>query len=134
MSLVAPAQGEQLMLAMIVNKTAPTNPILKLFKSDITPADGTTTASMTCPAAGFGYANKTCTGSAWTISLSGTITYASIAQKSFVFTSGTVAVYGYFVSNAAGTKVLWAERFTDAPFNIPSGGGTINVTPKITLD
>ena len=44
---------------------------------------------------------------------------------------GPVSVYGYFVTNNAGTVLLWAERFTDGPYNLPSGGGSIKITPSI---
>jgi hypothetical protein len=42
--------------------------------------------------------------------------------------------YGYYITDVANSIPLYAERFTDAPFVIPAGGGTINVTLSMTVD
>jgi hypothetical protein len=38
------------------------------------------------------------------------------------------------VSNSAGTVLIYAERFTGAPFVLPAGGGSIKVTLNLTGD
>lgn len=42
--------------------------------------------------------------------------------------------YGYFVVQQTSGIILWAERFTDGPYNIVNLNDAIKVTPKITLD
>lgn len=133
-ALLAPNEGELLLLARALNKTASDNVILHLFTDDITPGETATVASFTEPGDGFGYASASMTAGDWTMRDSGGVSLASGTQQTYTFTSGTVAVYGYFFTDGGGNDVLWCERFSDAPYNIPSGGGTINVTPKIQLD
>jgi hypothetical protein len=43
-------------------------------------------------------------------------------------------VYGYVVTNSAGTIALWGETFTDGPYTIVNNGDLIKVTPVFTLD
>lgn len=131
MSLVAPNQGKEVMLEAIVNKTAPTDVKLKLFKNDYTPVDGSVVGDFT-EADIAGYSAKTLTGASWTVGTNGD-TEASFAEQEWTFT-GAGSIYGYYITNNAGTKVIWAERFTDAPHTFPSGGGTEKVTVKIQID
>jgi len=133
-ALLAPNEGELLLLARALNKTSSDDVILHLFTDNITPGETATIASFTEPGAGFGYGSATMTAGDWTMRASAGVSLASGTQQSFVFTSGTVAVYGYFFTDGGGNDVLWCEEFSDGPYNIPSGGGTINVTPKIQLD
>jgi hypothetical protein len=38
------------------------------------------------------------------------------------------------VTRIGKNQVLWSERFSGAvPFNIPTGGGTVSITPRVTL-
>jgi hypothetical protein len=41
-------------------------------------------------------------------------------------------VFGYFVSDYGG-EVVWAERFTGAPFKIKWAGSTISVLPQLKM-
>jgi hypothetical protein len=109
---------------------------LKLYTNDYTATETSIIGNFTeCAVAG--YAHKTLTGTVsggtWVISTASNITTASYAQQSYAITTAT-SCYGYMVTNSAGTVVLWAERFTGAPFTLPAGGGTINVTVNITGD
>lgn len=133
MALNAPTEGEMIGLARIINKTTPTDPILRLFTDNITPTDTANYADFTEPGAGFGYAASTCTGSVWTITLSGSVAYATYNTVTFTFSSGAVSVYGYMISDST-SKIVWIERFSGAPYTIPTDGGTIKVQPKVTLD
>ena len=47
MAFLVPNPGETLVVGMIVNKTAPENLVLKLFKSNTTPAETDTAATYT---------------------------------------------------------------------------------------
>tara|TARA_Y100000034_G_scaffold8039_2_gene8776 strand:+ start:47 stop:454 length:408 start_codon:yes stop_codon:yes gene_type:complete len=130
-------KGEILMLQYIVGMVAAGNPILHLFKSDVTPDDATTIAQVGATnevtSAGYAFTELTSGGSGnWTTtqSVSG-VTTALYSEVTFTFTTDAV-VYGYYVTNVAG-DLLWVERFSGAPFQIPDGGGTISITSKITL-
>jgi hypothetical protein len=133
MALVCPDEGEVLLFKYMLNHTTPADVILRLYTSNTTPAEGSTFASFT-EATEAGYANVTLTGGTdWTINTTTNVTTAQYAQQVFSFTTAAT-VYGYFQSDNAGTTCLIAERFDGAPFTLPSGGGQITVTPKITLD
>jgi hypothetical protein len=60
-------------------------------------------------------------------------TYDPGAQV-WTFTGALGNVYGYYITDAAETTLLWAERFTGAPFNVQNNGDTITVTLQLTLD
>ena len=73
------------------------------------------------------------TGAQWTVasgaSAGATATYA---VQNFNF-SAADTIYGYFVTSQQKQVLLWAELFTGGPFTLPSTGGTIALTPKISL-
>jgi len=131
MALVVPNNGEGDALKAVVNHTAATNPILRIYTSNTTPAETDTAATYTEDTAG-GYAAITLTGSSFTIT-EGAPSDATYAQQTFTYTAATTA-YGYFVTRTTSGRIAWAERFTSAPFTIPSGGGTIKITPVLTAD
>jgi len=129
MALLVPDVGEVLLLSYALNKVAAADVILRLYTNDYTPVEGSVLASFTeCTAAG--YAAITLTGADWTIATVTGTTTAEQPQKTFTLTAASTD-YGYYITNGAGTQVLWAERFSDAPHNIPSGGGTEKITVKI---
>lgn len=132
MALVVPDQGEVEKLSRMLNKSATGDVVLRLYTNNYTPIEGSVVGDFT-DATAAGYAAKTLTGSSWTISTVGNVSTAAYAEQTFTFTAGETC-YGYFVTNAADDKVLWAELFTDGPYVIPAGGGDINVTPKIIAD
>ena len=127
MALLVPNVGEDEMLERIVNGTDKLN--LHLYSDEITPVEASTTASFT-ECTGSGYALKALTAT-WTVA--GDPTEASYAQQSFDFT-GSQTVHGYYLTNSGNSILMWAEKFTDGPYNIPSGGGSVKITPKIQLD
>ena len=106
---------------------------LKLFATDVTPAD-TDVAGTYTEALGGGYAAKTLSNGSWTVTPANDPSDAIYAQQTFAFTgplttNGTV--YGYFVVDADGVLV-WAERFAQA-FTPVNNGDQILVTPKFQL-
>lgn len=132
MALLVPDVGEVEMLKRMLNYSATGNVVLHLYANSYTPVEGSVVGNFTeCSASG--YAAITLTGSSWSIATSSGVTTASYAAQTFSFSAAQV-VYGYYVTNAAGTIVLWAELFASAPFNIPSGGGSVQVTPKLVLE
>jgi hypothetical protein len=133
MTLRVPNVGEVKMLENVLNKTAPENQILKLFKSNTTPADTDTHATYT-EADFTGYTNKTMTGTSWTVTTGDPCT-ANYAQQTFASTATQTAqsVYGYFVTQVSSGVLMWAERFTDGPYTIVNNGDEIRITPQVTL-
>jgi len=60
---------------------------------------------------------------------------ADYAQQTFTAGAGGWAnCYGYFIATSSDNtgKLLCVEHFTGGPFNVPVGG-TIKITPKITV-
>lgn len=131
MALVVPNQGEEIALAAFLNKTAPQDLTLRLYTNDYTPVEGTTEANVT-EASGSGYAAKALTAANWTIA--GDPREASYPEQTFAFTGALGNVYGYYLTQNTSGKLIYAERFTGAPFNVAQNGDEIKVTPKITAD
>ena len=130
--LLVPNIGEDLALKAFLNHTAGQNGVLRLYTNNITPAE-TDTAGTYTEASGNGYSALTLTGSSWTIT-QGAPTEAAYAEQTFTFTGALGNVYGYFVTQTTSGSLMYAERFTGAPFNIQNNGDQIKITPKITAD
>lgn len=131
MALLLPNQGEGIALEALVNKTAPQNLVLRLYKSNTTPGETDTEATYT-EADFTGYSAVTLTGSSWTTG-TGTVSYA---QQTFTSSAGSQNqnVYGYYLTQVTSGKLVWAERFSDGPYNIVNNGDEIKVTPTISAD
>jgi len=146
MSLVAPYSAEQVLLAYMVGQATSGTQILKLYTNDYDPAGDV----QNCVAASFveatgvpGYTAATLSQSSWLL-ITDTLHHYTAqysAAQTFTFTSAStgVSVYGYYVVVPHGAssyqdRLLWCERFAGAPFSMPSSGGTIAVTPRITLN
>lgn len=123
--------GEENLLARMLNNASPDNVNLHLYTNNYTPTSSDTVASYT-ESTGAGYALITLTGSSWVIA-GPTPATASYPQVTFTYTGAEPVLYGYYVTNNANTILEWAERFTDGPYSIPSGGGSVKITPKISL-
>lgn len=134
MSLVLLNQGESDWLSMAVNKAAPQNLLLRLYKSNTTPAETDTEASFT-EADFTGYASATLTGANWSVT-PGAPSEASFAQQVFTSSADQTSqdVYGYYLTQLTSGRAQWAERFPSGPYPIANSGDNIGVTPKITLD
>lgn len=133
MTLVLPDQGESLTLQAILNKLAPENLDLWLYKSNTTPAETDTEATYT-QADFTGYAAIQLTAASW--SITGTApTSAGYAQQTFTSSAGSQNqnVYGYMLVQRSSGKLLLAERFSDGPYNIANNGDTIKITPNFTM-
>lgn len=129
MALMVPCVGEVVFLTRVMTYEGSK---LKLYTNDYTCTETSIIGNFTeCVVAG--YVQKSLSSGSWTISTATNITTASYAEQEFLPTTA-VSCYGYMVTNSAATVVLWAERFTGAPFVIPAGGGSIKVTLNITGD
>jgi hypothetical protein len=128
MALVFPDVGENIVLEALVNKTAPQNLVLRLYTSNTTPGESDTAGTYT-EASGNGYNAITLTGASWGSASGGSIAYA---QQTFTFTGNLGNVYGYYMTQASSGTLVFAERFTDGPYNIVNNGDQIKITPTIT--
>lgn len=133
MALLVPDVGERELLSRALNKSIPDDCKLHLYINNKTPAEGDVVADYTA-STGSGYAPITLTGSNWTVTTAAGTTTASYPQVTFTYTGAEPNIYGYYVTNATGTTLLWAERFSDGPYAIPSGGGSVKISPKIELE
>lgn len=133
MALLVPDVGEVELLSRMVNLNAPDDCILHLYTNNLTPAEGDTEGLYT-ESTGTGYSAITLTGASWTVSTTGGVTTGSYPQVTFTYTGAEPNIYGYYVTDNAGTLLLWSERFSDGPYAIPSGGGSVKITPKIELE
>lgn len=132
MPLNFPDVGENLVLGMIVNRTAPENLSLRLYINNITPSDTDTAGTYT--QAGFpGYAAITLTGASWNAPSGGTITYGS--QQTFTCSgTSTDDVYGYYVVQVTSGTLLYSERDASAPFAVRNSGDNVRITPTISAN
>ncbi len=131
MPLLVPDNGEGDALGYFVNKQAPQDLVLRLYTSNTTPAEADTAATYTELAVA-GYAAITLAGANWTLT-EGAPGQAAYPQQTFTLTAAAT-VYGYYMTRASSGRIALAERFTAAPFVLPSGGGSIKITPQITAD
>jgi hypothetical protein len=135
MALVLLNQGEVIMLEALVNKTAPQNLKLRVYKSNTTPAKTDTEATYT-EADFTGYAAIAFVAANWVTTPGGLLVPSEIAYalQTFLSSAGSQNqnVYGYYVTQAVSGKAVWAERFSDGPYNIANLADAIDVTPPFT--
>lgn len=131
MALVCPdLHGELLLLQYIVGLVDAGNPVLHLYGNDVTPTDSTVIGDL-LEVTSAGYGAITLVSSNWTTTQSGGVTSAVYSEKTFSFGTSATA-YGYYVTTTTG-QLLWLERFSGAPFELPSGGGTVSLSTVLTL-
>lgn len=129
MSAVFTDEGCLELLKYCLNALSQGDLKLRLFVNDYTPVLTTVLADLTqCTATG--YAAITLAGGTWTFATASDIVTASYAGQTFTFSGTGQTVYGYYVTNNAGTKCLWAERIGTA-YVIPGGGGSLTIIPTV---
>lgn len=136
MALVVPSVGELALLNRLLANLLSSDEryILKLYRTNVTPAEASTQASFT--EANFtNYGPRTLSRAGWNAAaVSATKAESSYAgvQSWTCGTSGNT-IYGYWVvgdTKNAGT-VLWAELFSTS--RVLANGDVLNITPKFTL-
>lgn len=132
MALNVPDVGENKIVEMVVNKTAPENLVLRLYSNNITPAD-TDTAGTYTEATFAGYSAITLTGASWGAGSGGTTTFA---QQTFTrsSTGATENIYGYYVTQATSGVLIWSERDAAAPAAMTNAGDNIKLTPTLSAN
>ena len=129
--------GEDRMLGLLVNKTTTgydkDNLVLRLFKSDTTPGETHTSTDYT-QADFTGYSAVTLTNADWTLT-PGAPSNATALQKTFTVSSATSqSIYGYYLTTAATSGLVAAERFSDGPYVVTNVNDAVKVTSVITQD
>lgn len=93
---------------------------LRLFKNNFTPSNTSVIASFTeADFAGYAPIDLSAWGAA---ALFAHVAQAQNIATSFVITAGTQNIYGWYVTNAAGTKLLLSQRDPNAPVLLDGGG------------
>lgn len=133
MALVVPNVGEVELLDKMLKDAlgVDENYTLKLYKTDVTPAESDTAVSYT-EADFTNYAAKTLTRANWgAASTAGGTTSSSYAQQSWTCGASGNTIYGYYVIGATSTVLLWAEKFAVA--RVLADTDVLNLTPKFEL-
>ncbi len=132
MALVVPNAAEQIILQYILNIDLPEGLVIHLYSNNIVPLEVDTVTSYV-EVVGGGYSSISLVAGNWTI-IAGTPTSAEHTEVVFLFTGAVGNVFGYFVTRVTGGELLWAERFSNGPFNIQTSGDEIRITPRLTLE
>lgn len=126
MALVVPDVGERELLDDMLNARDRT---LKLFKTDVTPAESDVAGSYT-EADFTDYVAKTLTGASWDAAATNAgTTSKAYAQQSWTCGATGNTIYGYFVVRT--TTLCWAEKFATAR-NLAEND-VLNLTPRMEL-
>lgn len=135
MALVVPNGSEVIMINYILNIDAPENLSMRLYANNVIPTETSTVATFTEVANGLGYTTggQSLIPGSWSV-VSGNPSQAEHTELTWTFTGAAGLVYGYFVTRDTGGELMWAERFTNGPFNITVNGDQIKVTPRLTLE
>ena len=132
MALVVPNSAETIMLGYITNNDAPENLVIHLYSNNYTPDEFTTVSSVT-EVTGGGYGSMGLTPGSWSIA-TGTPSQAEYPEVTWTFTGAVGNVYGYYITRQTGGELMWAERFSNGPFDIQTNGDQIKITPRLTLE
>lgn len=128
MALVVPNESEIRLLEYMLNVTPSTNQVLHLFRNDVTPSDTTTIGDLAEVTAA-GYAALTLTPTEWTITTDGDgAAYAQQPSQEFTL-SAADTIYGYYITNTAGSILLWLQRAEFAPASFGTSGGVFTIKP-----
>ena len=139
MALLVPNVGEVVLLTDLLHGgNTRENWTLRLYKTDVTPAEGDVAGSYTV--ADFtGYVGKTLTrtvnpGTTWeTPTTSSGTTFSTYAQQSWTHGGGAAqTVYGYYLVGATSTTLILAEKFATA--RTLASSDVLNLTPRLELD
>ena len=117
---LVPNVGEKKMLEIVAGLSTPQNLVLHLFKNDITPASTMVLADYT-EATFTGYAPVTLSSANWTIAeaYQATATYSSSGVTFACSGTTNEKVYGFYLSEANTSELMWSERFKGSDLSGP---------------
>jgi hypothetical protein len=134
MALNLVTTGANLALENLVNKTAPVDLTLRLYQNNATISNALVIGAGIVEATFTGYSAIALTAAAWNAAASGSIATAAVKEFTSSIGSQSQTIYGYYLTNAAGTVLYWIEAFAGGPYTIVNNGDKIQVTPTITAD
>lgn len=132
MAVLVPNVSESVMLANILNKTAPEDLDIRLFTNNHTPTE-LDTALDYVEASGSGYTLKQLIPANWTI-VDGDPAIATHTQITWAFSGALGNIYGYYVTRRTSGVLAWGELFVNGPYNIQNNGDEIKITPRLSLE
>jgi len=115
------------MLAYIVNSAPPEDLLLKLFENDVEPSAENTVADFIEP---WLYDPLLLPGSIWVIDDRS----AQAPPQVIEFQGYKGFIHGYFIVTGTTGKLMWAERFSDGPYEVRNKGDKVTVTLNLRLD
>lgn len=130
MTLIVPSIAEEKILKYMLNNESALDQVIHLYKNDISISQTTVIGSFT-EVNESGYAPVTLSGGSWSFSPGPQASTASYTEQTFTFTTSATA-YGYYVTTTS-NNLLWAERFTNAPFVLPGSGGQVAIALNINI-
>jgi hypothetical protein len=137
MALLVPNVGEGRMIRLITNSVATTgeNIQIRLFKSNTTPTSTMTSFTTDYVEATFtGYVSVAATSASWNIVEGAPTSATQSAATTFTCTAATSeSIYGYYLTQATSSILLWSERFSDGPYVLTNNGDKIILTAVLTV-
>ena len=130
MTLIVPSIAEEKILKYMLNNEAALDQVIHLYKNDISISQTTVVGSFT-EVTELGYTPVTLSGGSWSFSPGPQASTASYTEQTFTFTTSATA-YGYYITTTS-NNLLWAERFTNAPFVLPGSGGQVAIALNINI-
>jgi len=105
---------------------------VRLFKNNYTPVAGSVIGSFTeANFSGYTPGSLGTLGAATTVSGRASTTAATANTWTKSGATGN-DIYGYYVTDAGGTVLYWAERGSAAPYSMNTNGEGLSVTPTVT--
>lgn len=130
MAILLTDSGKQKALEYLVGKNTTTESlILKLYSNDYTPDIEDTLDDYVEVTTANGYAAKGLSLAQWSVA-AGSAVYP---QQTWTFTGAAGNIYGYYAISSLANEVIFAERFSGAPYTVATNGDTIKVTLNLTL-
>jgi len=130
MTLIVPLSGEEKILKYMLNNESSLDQVIHLYQNDISLSQTTVVGNFVELTAS-GYLPVTLSGGSWSFSPGAQASTASYTEQTFTFTTSATA-YGYYVTTTS-NDLLWAERFTNAPFVLPGSGGQVAIALNINI-
>lgn len=128
MSVIIPKTADELFLEIIFGKKNPSiTQTLKLFKNDHVPTKNSILTDL-IEADFQGYNGIVLNNYNWTIDTVSGVTSADYPQQVFLIEELAV-IYGYYVTAEIDSieYLLWLERFSDGPYELPPAGGSVAI-------
>lgn len=133
MALKVPDVSQLTLLDLLRTSLNSSGLVVRLFKNNYTPVAGSVVGSFT--SADFsGYSPSSLAALAAAATVGGKASTTAGAANTWTKSGATGNdIYGYYVTNAAGTVLYWAERGSAAPYSLNTNGEGLSVTPVFTL-